>query len=283
MYTLTVERSDGERLTLTQYRSAYQVTYAGFGPVAADVTTAARGMSNGDKVASTRRGKRNAVLTVYVNGNVEQNRIHLYSYFTPGHEVKLYYANGSRDVYTQGVVESFEDDQFSAPYRVQISIICPEPFWSGTKEIVKEVSGVVSMFSFPFSIAEEGVEFSSLTGHDYAKIENEGDEPTGFVIRAYARENVVEPMIYNAITSEAFRLTGTLEKNHTLTVNTSDGNKRLTITAPGGIVTNALYRKKQGSSWLKLAPGDNYIAYSAAEGKENLIVTIRYNNLYVGV
>lgn len=283
MYTLTAERPDGERLTLTQYRSAYQVTYAGFGPVAADVTTATRGMSNGDKIASTRRGKRNAVLTVYVNGNVEQNRIRLYSFFTPGHEVKLYYKNGSRDVYTQGVVESFEDDQFSAPYRVQISIICPEPFWSGTTEIVKEVSGVVSLFSFPFAIEEPGVEFSTLTGNGYAKIENAGDEPTGFVITAYAREAVVEPVFYDAITGEAFRFTGTLEEGHTLTINTSDGSKRLTITAPGGIVTNALYRKQKGSVWLKLAPGDNYIAYSATEGKENLLVTIRYNNLYVGV
>lgn len=283
MYSLTAERPDGERLTLTQYHSAFQVKYTGFGPVAADVATTSLGMSDGDKINSARRGKRNAVLTVYVNGNVEQNRIRLYSFFTPGHAVKLYYKNGSRDVYTEGTVETFEDDQFSAPYRAQISIICPLPFWVGAQEIVSDLSGVVSLFSFPFSIEAEGVEISTLSGHDYAHLHNAGDEPAGFIATVYAREAVVNPMIYNAITSEAFRVKGTLEKHQTLTINTMDGSKRLSLASPGGVVENILYRKQAGSVWLKLTPGDNYIAYSADDGKEDMIVTIRYNNLYVGV
>ena len=90
-------------------------------------------------------------------------------------------------------------------------------------------------------------------------------------------------MIYNAITSEAFRVKGTLEKYQTLTINTMDGSKRLSLASPGGVVENILYRKQAGSIWLKLMPGDNYIAYSADDGKEDMVVTIRYNNLYVGV
>lgn len=283
MFTLTAERTDGERLTLTQYRSAYQVRYTGFGPVAAQVATSSRGMANGVKINSAHRGKRNPVLYVTIKGNIEQNRIRLYDFFTPGHMVRLYYKNGVRNVYTEGIVEAHECDQFSSPVVAQISILCEQPFWIGAEEIVKDISGVVSMFSFPFSISAAGVELSSLTGEDYALLRNNGDEPAGFIATVYARADVVAPVIYNAITNEAMRLGGTLEKGSTLTINTSEGNKRISITSPSGAEQNALSRKQSGSVWLQLAPGDNYISYAAQEGADAMMVTLRHNELFVGV
>ena len=283
MFTLTAERADGQRLTLTQFHSAYTVTYAGFGPVAADVATSPMGLLDGDKITSKRRGKRNPVLSVYIGGNVEYNRIRLYSWFTPGHAVRLYYKNGSRSVYTEGVVESFECDQFSAPVYAQISIICPSPYWTGAEEIVKDISGVVSMFSFPFAIPAPGVEFSSLIGKNYTAAYNAGDNATGFIVSIYARADVIGPFIYNAITNEALRTTGILQRGHTLTINTNPGSKRITITDPSGKEINALNRKQAGSVWLQLVPGDNYIAYSAQDNAAAMLVTLRYNELYVGV
>lgn len=282
-FTLTAERPDGERLTLTGLHSAYQVTYAGFGPVDADVVSKALGMADGDKITSARRGKRNAVLYVTINGNVEENRLRLYRFFTPGHTVRLYYQNGSRDVYTEGTVEEAPVDQFTQKQTVQISILCPSPYWVGAQEIVKDISNVVDGFSFPFAIEAPGVEFSTLVSNDYADMFNSGDEPTGFTATIFARENVTGPVIYNAITNEAFRVTGVLEKGHTLTITTSTGNKGITITNPAGVVVNALHRKQAGSTWLQLRAGDNYIAYAAESGAEAMLVTLRHNNLYVGV
>lgn len=283
MFTLTAERPDGKRLTLTQYGSAYTVTYAGFGPVAANVATSSMGMANGDKINSTRRGKRNAMLYVTIEGNVEQNRIRLYNFFTPEHTVRLYYKNGTRNVYTEGTVETHECDQFSSPVVAQISIICPSPFWLGAQEIVKNISGVVSMFSFPFSIAASGMEMSSLTGEKYALLRNDGDEPAGFIATVYARENVINPVIYNALTNEAIGITGTLEKGSTLTISTNIGNKRIKITDAAGVERNALNLKRKGTTWPQLAPGDNYIAYSAQEGADSMMVTLHHNELFVGV
>ena len=283
MFTLTAVRPDGEKLTLTQFRSAYTVMYAGFGPVAAEVATSSRGMADGVIINSSRRSKRNPVLTVTIGGNIEQNRIRLYSFFTPGHNVRLCYKNGSRDVYTEGVVESFECDQFAHPVRAQISILCPSPHWVGASEIVQSISGVVSMFAFPFSIPPEGIEFSSLTGKGYAIVHNNGDEPAGFIVSVYARATVTAPVIYNAITNEAFRLNGVLEQGRTLMLNTNTGSKRLTITDRDGNETNVLHRKQPGSVWLQLAPGENYIAYSAQSGSDAMIVTLQYNELFVGV
>lgn len=283
MFTLTAENPSGELLTLTEYRSAYQVTYTGLGPVGADVVTSSLGMVDGDKYNSARVGGRNIVLTVYINNNVEVNRIRLYRWFTPKQWVKLHYKNGSREVYTEGVVETCDPNQFSMVQSVQISIICPQPHLIGAEEIVKDISGITDMFSFPFSIAAAGVPFSDLSGADYAILHNSGDVVTGFVISVFARSNVTAPIIYNAVTNEAFRVKGTLEAGHTLTIDTRTGSHRLTITTPSGEVVNALHRKQKGDPWLQLRPGDNYIAYSAAADAAAMLVTLRHNDLYVGV
>lgn len=283
MFTLTAERPDGQRLTLTEYRSAYRVTYTGLGPVAANVITSSLGLADGAKLNSARVDRRPVVLTVYISGNVEENRIRLYSFFTPGRNVKLYYKNGTRDVYTEGVVESCECGQFQAVQRAQISIICPQPYLIGAEEIVQDISGVLAMFEFPFSIAANGQEFSSLSAEEYAILANGGDVETGFIIDVFARAAVTGPVIYNAITNEAMRIAGVLEAGHTLTINTNTGGKKITITSPTGQVENALHRKQAGSTWLQLLPGMNYIAYAAENGAESMLVTLRHNNLFVGV
>lgn len=282
MFTLTAERPDGQRLTLTEYRSAFSVTYTGMGPVAAQVNTSSLGMVNGEKFNSSRVGSRNVVLTVTISGNVEKNRIRLYQFFSPEMHVKLYYKNGTRDVYTEGMVEAFECNQFTAMQRAQISIICPQPYLIGAEEIVQDISRVLALFEFPFSISEAGQEFSRLSAEEYAIMENSGDVATGFIIEVFARAAVTGPVIYNALTNEAMRISGTLEEGHTLTINTSPGSKKITITSPTGQVENVLYLKQPGP-WLKLQPGQNYIAYAAQSGADAMLVTLRHNNLFVGV
>lgn len=284
MFTLTAERPDGQRLTLTEYGSAYNVKYSGLGPVNADVITSSLGMVDGAKINSARVDSRNIVLTVYISGSsVEAKRLHLYGFFTPKQAVKLYYKNGARDVYTEGIVETCEIDQFSAIQRAQISIICPQPYLIGAAEIVQDITGVRSLFTFPFAIAAAGIEFSRLTAQDYAILRNDGEVPTGFVATIYAMEDVTNPVIYNALTNEAFRFNGVLEAGYTLTISTITGAKKITITSPAGQVQNALYHKKAGSVWLQLAAGDNYISYAADSGEDTMLVTLRHNNLFVGV
>lgn len=284
MFTLTAERPDGQRLTLTEYGSAYNVKYSGLGPVGADVITSSLGMVDGAKINSARVDSRNIVLTVYISGgSVEAKRLRLYGFFAPKQNVKLYYKNGARDVYTEGIVETCEIDQFSAIQRAQISIICPQPYLIGAEEIVNDITGVLALFTFPFAIAAEGIEFSRLTANDYAILHNTGDVPAGFVATIFAVEDTVNPVIYNAITGEAFRVTGTIEAGHTLTISTITGAKALTVTSPSGKAQNILYRKKAGSVWLQLAAGSNYISYSADSGGDTMLVTLRHNNLFVGV
>lgn len=283
MFTLTAERQDGARLTLTQFDSAYKVKYTGFGPVGADIITSALGMVDGEKYNGSRVGRRNIVLTVYIGGNVEANRIRLYQYFAPKSYVKLYYKNGTREVYAEGYVESNEPNQFEANSFNQISIICPKPFLSAIEAIVQDISNEVDMFEFPFSIEEEGTEFSTLDGGGFANMHNSGDVSTGAIFRVFAQSPVVGATIYNAITNEYFKIAGTLEAGDLATINTNAGNKRLTITKSTGEVVNALHRRAAGSTWLQLSVGDNYIAYTADSGDTAMSVSVEHNDLFVGV
>lgn len=283
MYTLTVERQDGERLTLTQSASAYKVKYTGLGPVGADIITSALGMVDGEKYNGSRVGKRNIVLTVYIGGNIEANRLRLYRYLAPKSYVKLYYRNGSREVFAEGYVESNEPNQFETPCFNQISIICPRPYLSAIEAIVQDISNTIDMFEFPFSIEEAGTAFSTLDGSGFANMHNSGDVSTGAIFRVFAHGEVVGPIIYDAKTNEYFKITGALEAGDLLTINTIAGYKRLTITRSTGEVVNALHRRASGSTWLQLAVGDNYIAYTADSGEAAMSVSVEHNDLFVGV
>lgn len=283
MFTLTVERQDGERLTLTQAQSAYKVKYTGLGPVGADIITSALGMVDGEKYNGSRVGARNIVLTVYIGGNVEANRIRLYKYLAPKSKVKLYYKNESREVYAEGYVESNLPNQFEANSFNQISIICPKPYLSAIEAIVQNITNTADMFEFPFAIEEEGIEFSALDGGTYANMYNAGDVPTGAIFRVFAQSEVVGPIIYNAVTNEFFKLSGSLEAGDLLTINTNAGNKRLTITKSTGEVVNVMHRRAPGSTWLQLAVGDNYIAYAADGGEVAMSVSVEHDDLFVGV
>lgn len=283
MFTLTIERQDGERLTLTQSQSAYKVKYTGLGPVDADIITSALGMVDGEKYNGSRVGARNIVLTVYIGGNVEANRIRLYQYLAPKSKVKLYYKNESREVYAEGYVESNLPNQFEAISYNQISIICPRPYLSAIEAIVQDITNTVDMFEFPFAIEEEGIEFSALDGGSYANMHNSGDVSTGAIFRVFAQSEVVGPNIYNAITNKFLKLSGVLEAGDLLTINTNAGNKRLTITKSTGTVVNVLHRLAPGSTWLQLTVGDNYIAYTADSGEAAMSVSVEHNDLFVGV
>ena len=283
MFTLTVEREDGKRLTLTGFHSAYKVKYTGLGAVDANIITSSLGMVDGEKYNGARVPARNIVLTVYISGNVEANRIRLYRCLTPKSYVKLYYANGTREVYAEGYVEKNEPNQFSATSSNQISIICPSPYLSAIEAIVQDITNTIDLFEFPFAIEEDGVDFSTLDGSGYVNMHNSGDVSTGAIFRIFAQSPVVGATIYNAITNEFFKIDRTLEAGDMVTINTNKGNKRLTITKSTGETVNALNRWAEGSTWLQLAVGDNYIAYTADSGDAAMSVSVEHNDLFVGV
>lgn len=282
MYTLIVENERGEQLELTHNKSYDVVEVIGLNPPTAAINTAIVSGFDGSRFNSSRIEQRNIVITLNISCPIEANRLILYKYFRVKRYVKIYYKNGSRDVYIEGYVESFENNIFTRLQQPQISIICPNPFWKSTTDINVEFSNMAALFEFPFSIPSEGIEFSSINKITTTYI-NIGDVATGAIIKFYANsDQILNPIFYNRTTGKYFGLNFDMYDGDVITVNTQQGEKSVTLLRDG-ITTNILSNRQSGSTWITFEPGENEISYGADEGQSNLNVTVTAVQKYEGV
>lgn len=282
MYKLIVENEKGEQLELT-HNPAYTITSVdGLYPPSATINTAVSATLDGSKFNSSRVNNRNIVIELYIESPCEQNRIELYRYVKSKRHIKLYYSNGVRDVFIEGYVETVPINIFDQKQKVQISIICPSPFFKGVETNLIEFSSVNDLFEFPFDIAEAGIEFSSLQLHVEKPIINGGDVVNGVEITLRSRGLVLNPKIYNTETKEYFILNFEMQAGDEITINTSVGNKFVALLRDG-VETNIINKLQPGSTWLQLQPGDNVFTYEADEYVENLYCVFVQTSLYEGV
>ena len=254
----------------------------GLNPVTATINTTEFATSDGAMFNSSRIGTRNIVLYIKIFPDIEKNRLNLYSFFKIKSDVTLYFRHDSLNVYITGKVESFELDHFSNSQVAQISILCADPYFRSTESQLIEFSNVISLFEFPFSIAEEGIEFSRIEKVK-TKIINAGEMATGVTIQLYAStDQILNPVIYNLTNNTYFGLNFDMNQGDLITITTHFNNKKVTLLRDG-VETNILYAVQDGSTWLQLEPGENELSYSCDEGENNLTVSVEYTELFEGV
>lgn len=282
MYTLIVENEYGDKLELTHNKNYDVLEVVGTNPSPASINTVNIAGVDGSKFNSSRINQRNLVITLDIKPPIEFNRIALYKYIRPKRYIKVYYKNGTRDVYIEGYVETFENNPWTKRQQPQISIICPKPFWLSSQETVLNFSEINNLFEFPFSIGSIGIEFSSITKLSHILF-NAGDIETGGIIQFYAETNqILNPKFYNHTTGEFFGLDFDMYQYDLITINTNQGEKSVTLLRNGEI-TNLLSHRTEGSKWLQFIPGENTVAYGADEGAENLTVKFTATQKYEGV
>ena len=282
MYTLIVENERGEQLELTHNKNYDVLEVLGLNPPTAAINTANVAGYDGSRFNSSRVEQRNIVITLNIRYPIEANRLALYKYFRVKRYIKIYYKNGSRDVFIEGYVESFENNIFTQLQQPQISIICPNPFWKSIKETYVDFSNLSALFEFPFSISSSGIEFSRINRVTTAYI-NAGDVATGAIIKFHASTNqILNPIFYNRTRGEYFGLNFDMYVGDTITVNTQQGEKSVTLLR-NGETTNILSKRQSGSSWITFDPGVNEISYSADVGQTVLNVTVSAVQKYEGV
>lgn len=294
MYTLKVENKRGEILTLTQNEKEYQiVSIDGLNPVPAILQTSAVAGMDGEKFVSAKLNTRNIVITVRLNGDVERNRLQLYHYFKSKQFCKIYYKTDTRDVFAEGYVENIECDLFTMSEMMQISIVCPDPYFYSVEESIHEVSHVNPLFEFSFAFGANGVtnptitdpaiEFSNYNDSQAIDIVNSGEEETGMIIEIVFGDNVSNPYVQDGITEDVLRVNADFEFGDVLTISTKRGNKSVMITRNGASPTSGIRYLDKSSVWLQLATGLNHFAYGAASGAENMTVTFRYRSKFEAV
>lgn len=155
--SLTVTNYLGESLTIPMKNSEstgfilHDMT--GLGPPTASVNTSKVATKDGSKYNSARAEERNIVLPMYFTPipTIEDARHRSYKYFPLKKPVILAFKTDNRECQIVGYVETNEPDICSDREGCQVSIICPNPYFSSIYDTVTSFSGVEASFEFPFS------------------------------------------------------------------------------------------------------------------------------------
>lgn len=282
MYTLIVENERGEQLELTHNTAYSIIDIDGLDFPEATINTTKTATADGTTFNSSYVNERTIIITMAVNGPAEKNRINLYKYLKSKKPVRLYYKNGMRDVFIDGYVQKLDVGHFEEKQTAQATIICPGTYFNKVEESVIDFSSVESLFEFPFSIEEAGIEFSTLKLGEQKNIINGGDVDTGVIINLHAIGLVLNPKIYNVETRESFILDLEMSEGDVITINTRQKEKTVVMVS-NGIENNVIGKMRKDSSWFQLLPGDNIFTYDADEFPENLTCTFTFIEQYGGV
>lgn len=286
MFSLKIENAKGAVLELTNNEGNYQVTKIdGLNPPNANINTSNYANGDGASFNSSRIPNRQIVITVYINGDVEKNRLKLYKYFRNKEWCKIYFKSESRDVFIEGYVQTLEAPQFTQKQVAQIAILCPNPYFKDVDTIVQSISKVLKLFTFPFSInVNEPIAFSSLELERVTNVINDSESETGLIINATFMGTVDKLEIRNVDTGENFIIDYEFIENDKLVINCNRGSKSVTLTR-NAVEYNLIPYVRSGSTFFQLGIGDNNFSFLADEGENDMLVDIRfkYYKVYLGV
>lgn len=287
MYTAQIENSSGNLFTLTGIEPVYQIiNITGLNPPNAQINTTTIVGLDGALFNSSKLETRNLVLTIKINGDIETNRLLLYSYFKTKDKCKFYYSNASRDVSIEGYVESVECDLFTNNELAQISIICPYPYFKSLTEIITDFSNVIPQFVFPFSInIGSPVVISTYDETSGIAVYNGSETDTGVEIVISVLDSVSSIEIKNTSTGDDFEINFSFLANDTIIINTNKGKKSVNLIR-NGVIQSIFSALQQGSVFFQLSTGVNnfqYLVNGSAANNDDVTITFKYYNIYRGV
>lgn len=280
MYTLIAQNKYGQQLELT-HNDAYVIeSIEGLDPPDAVINTTRNANADGSVFNSSYVDNRQITITLAINGPAEANRINLYRYFKAKYPVTLYYKNDTRDVYITGYVQNIQIEFFNKKQIVQIIILCPEPFFSGSDSNITDFANVESLFEFPFSI-ETPVAFSQILPLQKKNIINHGDVETGAIFRLKATGSATNPMVFNDERLEFIGFNLTMSAGDELVINTNKKHKSAKLTH-NGVTSSVINKISMNSTWIQLLPGDNIIGIYD-DTLQNLTCIVEFEDKYEGV
>jgi phage-related protein len=273
MYSLTVENAKGEQLNLTQNPDYVITNIDGLHPPDAIINMMERAGHDGALFNSAKVNYRQLILDIAINSNACENRNNLYRFFQSARPVRLIYNNELRGVYIEGYVQNAPIGFFQPKQTIQITIICPDPFWHSTVNVEGMTDGMEALFEFPFSIPEGGIPFSEYYGGNAAHIWNPGTVESGIIMEIRATGAATNPRIYHQNTDTFFRVNTTLQSGDVLTIDTRPDHKKIQRVRSGA-TSNLIASRDLNSTWLIMDPGENVYILSAASGVGNLTCQI---------
>lgn len=286
MLSIIAENERGKQISLTYNEENFQIDkVTGLNPPNASIASF-ENIDDGDHFTHSRIEKRNIVISLFIRGDVEENRLELYRVFQNKKTVKLYFETYRSNVWIEGAVETVEVDQFNNPTTCEISVICHDPFFKSLEEFVNSLKTVESYFYFPcYTVEPKPISTYSIV--QVLNLINDGNAHSGMTVEIYAYGEVVNPIIYNRETREYIGI-GTEKNPFTMTygdkvvITTGKNNSKIKLIR-NAVETNIFNRLIKGSKFLTLSEGDNVFTYSADSGNEYIDIKFRHYAHYTGI
>ena len=259
MLKVTATNKKNQSIQITQSTSYQLVAITGIDPPVASMAMSELATDDGSEINNVKLPNRNIVLTIQPLGTIESTRTALYPYFMPKEYVKLAIKTGNRDVVIEGRVESFTVDYNANPQLIQISVICPKPY-----------------FKYKNSVE------TALTVGGSTTVNNLGDVAVGAVYEIDITGSVSSIVLGNSTTSDYMTLSDLeLVSGDKVFITTTVGAKKIELLHNGGYSSLLSYLDLSNSKWLKLVAGNNLISVSVTSSRATAKVT--YTPLYAGI
>lgn len=271
----------------------------GLGASKAEISITELAGSDGATYNSARVTSRNIVfrLRPQFHPTVEAARLLSYQFFPIKKRIRMVFETEYRCAEIYGYVESNEADIFNKEVSIQISVVCPDPyFYSAGKDGITTTVfyGVESLFEFPFSnesLTENLIEFGDIKNEREQSIYYTGDASVGIVITIHALGEASGLVIYNTSTRTSMKLSSQRLKELTgegiidgdeIVISTIKGDKFITLYRDGEFY-NILNCLDKRADWFQLEKGDNLFAYTTEYGVEHLQFVIENRTVFEGV
>lgn len=295
--SLTVTNTIGESLTLELTKPEKTgiaiKSIDGLGTPEFIVNMTPFGSSDGSILGSVKAESRTITITVWplFNPRVEDSRQLLYRYFQVKKPIELTIAGDNRVLMAEGYVESITPNIFTNPETVQITIICPDPYFHKAFNESSGFFGRIPLFEFPFSnesFTEKLIEMSMISVDHRAMIEYEGEIDGGIQIIIDCETAPGTISVFNVDTlgsiildKERMRaiVSGGVIAHDRIEINTESGNRYARLLR-NGVYYNILGAVNRNIDWFKLRQGPNLFTYTTDDPTAIVVMTFKYRSTY---
>ena len=175
--------------------------------------------------------------------------------------------------------------------RFTINLLCLNPYWMDEAETHTQIATWIGDMEFDSvnglqltnSADDPQWEVGYRLPNLITNIENSGDATTGLTITFTAQGSVSNPGLIDVKTQEYIQVNMDMLAGEEITIKTGYGEKSVSFKDQSGVVSDIFRYLDIGSTYLQLAIGDSPYRYYAESGEDNLNVTIKHSNLYLGV
>lgn len=288
--SITYTNSRGESLTLanTADSELWWKSADGLDALSNDIASFAGIGQHGRTVTSMQLPARSITLEGKIRRNDTYWRTRLIQVFNPTLAGSLIYRNSARGVsrFIECRLETTPAVQDTPCPTFDVELYAPYPLWlDGTgSQRVTDIAAWMPGIWFPIEgieIPEEGYEMGCRSPSLIVNVNNTGDLESGIRFVFKAQGSVSTPQIVNVETQEHLKVNVDMIAGDVLTVTTGYGNMRARLVR-NNVETNVFNTVTDDSTWLQLHVGDNLLRYAAADGEDNLNVSIYYDYAYMG-